>query len=63
MKEQRSRSAGDMVGSCVEMKTRAPRWRWRRIEERRVLVKFVASVVEFMYYERDCKWDLASGRG
>jgi len=55
VKEQRSRRAGETVGSWVEIKTRAPRWRCRRIEERRVFVRFVASVVEFMYYKTNRK--------
>lgn len=48
--EQRSSRAGEMVGSCVEMKTRVPRWRWRRIDERSVAVRLSASDVLFMYY-------------
>jgi hypothetical protein len=48
--EQRSSNLGEMVGSCVEMKTRVPRWRCKRIEERRVLVKVEASAPAFIYY-------------
>lgn len=52
--EQRSRSEGEMVGSCVEMKTRVPMWRWRRMEERSVSVRLAASGVEFMYCWLGC---------
>lgn len=41
-----------MVGSCVDMKTRVPRWRCKRIAERRVLVNEEDSAPAFMYYFR-----------
>lgn len=48
--EHRSRSCGDTVGSWVEMNIRVPLWRCIRTDVRSVLVRVVASVVEFIYY-------------
>lgn len=47
--EHRSSSFGEIDGSWVEMKARVPRWRWSRIDDKRVLVKVEASDPAFMY--------------
>lgn len=47
--EHKSSNRGEIVGSCVEMKTRAPRCRWRRIIESRDSVKVWHSALSVMY--------------
>jgi hypothetical protein len=49
--EERSRRAGEIVGSCVEITMRAPRWRCRRIVESKVPVSVFASAEAFIYFQ------------
>ena len=49
VKEDRSSSFGEIVGSWVEMMTRAPRWRCNRMVESNDSVKVEASSEESMY--------------
>jgi hypothetical protein len=48
--EQRSSSAVDIVGSCVEIMMRQPRWRWSRMTESNVSVRANASGELFRYF-------------
>lgn len=43
-------SRGDMVGSWLEMMTRAPKWRCWRIMERSDSVRTLEAGVSVMYY-------------
>lgn len=52
VKEHRSRSLVEMVGSWVEIKMRAPRCRCWRIVDRIVSVNFTAAAVPVMYCVR-----------
>lgn len=50
--EQRSIRRGDMVGSCVDIMTRAPWWRCSRITVRSLSVRALEAGVFVIYYVR-----------